>query len=82
MGPEDEVWIIGAFAMGRIRDTVGVVMLLPGRKFLVPGNYDRWSSAYPHRQDRVGQWSDPFRNPLLSRGCERQAMTQDRLSNG
>jgi calcineurin-like phosphoesterase family protein len=54
MGPEDEVWIIGAFAMGRIRDTVGVVMLLPGRKFLVPGNYDRWSSAYPHRQDRVG----------------------------
>ena len=47
-------YIIGAFAMGRIRDTVGVVMLLPGRKFLVPGNYDRWSSAYPHRQDRVG----------------------------
>ena len=56
VGAEDEVWVIGDFAMGRIRETLGLVPLLHGQKILVPGNHDRCSPAYPHRRDRVEDW--------------------------
>jgi calcineurin-like phosphoesterase family protein len=60
VSPEDEVWVIGDFAMGRIRETLSLVPLLHGRKFLVPGNHDRCSPAYPHRRDRVEDWVDLY----------------------
>jgi len=60
VGPEDEVWVVGDFAMGRIRETLGLVPLLHGRKFLVPGNHDRCSPAYPHRRDRIEDWVDRY----------------------
>ena len=60
VGPGDEVWIIGDFAMGRIRETLALVPYLQGRKFLVPGNHDRCSPAYPHRRDRVEDWVDLY----------------------
>jgi calcineurin-like phosphoesterase family protein len=41
IGPDDEVWVLGDVAMGRIADTLPLVAELPGRKHLVPGNHDR-----------------------------------------
>lgn len=56
VGPEDDVWVVGDFAMGSIHDSLQLVPALNGRKILVPGNHDRCSPAYPHRRDRVRDW--------------------------
>jgi calcineurin-like phosphoesterase family protein len=41
VGADDEVWVLGDVAMGRIADALALVACLPGRKHLVPGNHDR-----------------------------------------
>jgi calcineurin-like phosphoesterase family protein len=41
VSPEDEVFIIGDLAMGRLDDSLVYVGLLNGTKHLVPGNHDR-----------------------------------------
>ncbi len=38
---DDEVWVVGDLAMGRIEDSLAWAGQLTGRKFLVPGNHDR-----------------------------------------
>ena len=44
VGEDDEIWVLGDVAMGRIAETLPSVAALPGRKHLVPGNHDRcWS---------------------------------------
>jgi len=60
VGPEDEVWVIGDFAMGRIRETLRRVPEFHGKKILVPGNHDRCSPAYPHKKDRVEDWESYY----------------------
>lgn len=41
---DDEVYVLGDVALGKIMDTLPLVTLLKGHKFLVPGNHDRlWS---------------------------------------
>jgi len=46
VGADDEVWILGDLALGRIAETLPLVSKLPGRKILVPGNHDRcWAGA-------------------------------------
>ena len=41
VGDDDEIWVLGDLAMGRIAETLPPVAALPGRKHLVPGNHDR-----------------------------------------
>lgn len=41
VGDDDEIWVLGDLAMGRIAETLPPVASLPGRKHLVPGNHDR-----------------------------------------
>ncbi len=40
VGPADEVWHLGDFAVGRRVDAAGLLAALPGRKHLVTGNND------------------------------------------
>ena len=40
VGPDDEVWHLGDFAVGRRVDAAGLLAALPGRKHLVTGNND------------------------------------------
>ena len=41
VAPDDEVWVLGDVALGRIDDTLALVKALAGRKILLPGNHDR-----------------------------------------
>lgn len=44
VGPDDEVIVLGDFAMGRINETLPLATLLHGHKVLLAGNHDRcWS---------------------------------------
>jgi calcineurin-like phosphoesterase family protein len=40
VGPQDEVWHLGDFAVGRRVDAAALLAVLPGRKHLVIGNND------------------------------------------
>ena len=45
--PDDEVWVLGDLALGHIFRALQLASLLPGRKFLVPGNHDRcWAGHH------------------------------------
>lgn len=58
VGPEDEVWHLGDFAVGRQVDAAGLLAALPGRKHLVTGNNDPdsittqpgWASVQPYSE--------------------------------
>ena len=41
VGVDDEVWVLGDFALGKIRETLPLVGLLNGTKHLIAGNHDR-----------------------------------------
>lgn len=41
VGPDDEVWVLGDVAMGRINDSLELVRKLNGRLHLVACNHDR-----------------------------------------
>lgn len=41
VSPGDSVYVLGDFAMGKIKDTLPLASLLNGNKFLIPGNHDR-----------------------------------------
>ncbi len=45
VGPGDEVWHLGDFAVGRRVDAAALLALLPGRKHLVTGNNDPAATA-------------------------------------
>jgi calcineurin-like phosphoesterase family protein len=48
VGVSDEVWVLGDVALGAIAESLPKVGRLNGRKFLVCGNHDRISPAYPY----------------------------------
>lgn len=48
VGKDDEVYHLGDLALGTIADSLPATSQLNGRKFLVPGNHDRVSTAYMH----------------------------------
>ena len=58
VGPADEVWHLGDFAVGRRVDAAGLLATLPGRKHLVTGNNDPaaitalpgWASVQPYAE--------------------------------
>lgn len=52
VAPDDEVWVLGDFALGRIDETLPLVGLLAGRISLVAGNHDR---CWPGRKE-WGRW--------------------------
>lgn len=44
--PDDEVWVLGDFALGKIADTLPIAHRLHGAKVLVAGNHDRcWAGG-------------------------------------
>ena len=56
---DDEVWVLGDVAMGRITETLPLVAKLPGRKHLVPGNHDRcWPGHSCVRPEHVAIYED------------------------
>lgn len=57
VAPDDEVWILGDFALGRIADTLPLVADLAGRKVLLTGNHDR---CWPGHRRRAEGWEDRY----------------------
>lgn len=57
--PDDEIWVLGDVAMGRISETLPLVTHLPGRKHLVPGNHDRcWPGHSRVRSEHIAMYED------------------------
>lgn len=52
VGPDDEVLVLGDFAMGRIAETLPLVGELNGRKVLLTGNHDRCWDGHSHNVER------------------------------
>lgn len=51
VAPEDIVWIVGDFALGKIADTLPIASTLHGHKILVAGNHDRCWAGHARRAD-------------------------------
>jgi len=47
--PQDQVFILGDLALGKLDDSLSYVAQLNGTKFLVPGNHDRVWTGYPSK---------------------------------
>lgn len=59
VGVDDEVWVLGDVAMGKITETLPLLTDLPGRKHLVPGNHDRcWPGHRRIRPQDVRMYED------------------------
>lgn len=54
--PDDEVWVLGDLAMGRIDETLPVAAQLVGRKHLVVGNHDRPFKDGHRREEWTGRY--------------------------
>lgn len=46
---DDEVFVIGDLALGRITDSMEVASRLRGKKYLIPGNHDRCWDGHRHK---------------------------------
>lgn len=58
----DDIYVLGDFAMGHIADTLPLTELLNGNKILVPGNHDRcWDGLRGKKKDAVDRWVDEYR---------------------
>jgi len=53
VAPDDEVWVLGDLAMGRIDDTLAVAKQLVGHKHLLVGNHDKPFSGRLTDQDEA-----------------------------
>ena len=56
---DDEVWVLGDVAMGRIEESLRLIGELHGTKLLVPGNHDR---CWPGRGDSAAEWVGRYRD--------------------
>ncbi len=56
---DDEVWVLGDVAMGRIDDSLQLIGALHGTKLLVPGNHDR---CWPGRGEAAAEWVGRYRD--------------------
>jgi len=51
VGDDDDVYVLGDLALGKLTETLGLAAGLRGRKFLIPGNHDRcWPGHAKVRQ--------------------------------
>lgn len=57
VSPDDEVWVLGDVAMGRIEESLALVRSLVGQKILVPGNHDR---CWVGRGDEAFAWRERY----------------------
>jgi calcineurin-like phosphoesterase family protein len=57
VAPDDEVWVLGDVAMGRIDESLELVHELAGTKRLVPGNHDR---CWPGRGESAAGWRQRY----------------------
>lgn len=74
--PDDTVWFLGDFAMGKIDETLPIALQLNGDKHLVPGNHDRcW---YYHRK-KVEEWVAKYEEVGLSVHHDKVAFEGDVL---
>jgi calcineurin-like phosphoesterase family protein len=51
VSPDDEVWVLGDFALGKLAATLPLVAGLHGRKVLVAGNHDRCWHGHGRRAE-------------------------------
>lgn len=58
VAPDDEVWVLGDFALGPIADGLACGRRLNGRKTLVVGNHDRMFAA--RRETERRRWVDRY----------------------
>lgn len=58
VAPDDEVWVLGDVAMGKIDETLPYVSGLHGRLHLVTGNHDR---CWPGHGDKADGWEPRYR---------------------
>ncbi len=58
VGDDDEVWVLGDVAMGRIDESLEHIRDLRGRKVLVAGNHDR---CWAGRKRAPDLWHDRYR---------------------
>jgi calcineurin-like phosphoesterase family protein len=56
---DDEVWVLGDVAMGRIDESLGLVGRLRGSKVLVTGNHDR---CWPRHPRQPHEWEARYRD--------------------
>lgn len=56
VAPEDTVFVLGDFAMGKIYTTVQLARLLNGTKILVTGNHDRCWTPLP----KADEWTKTY----------------------
>jgi calcineurin-like phosphoesterase family protein len=54
---DDDVWVLGDFALGRINDTLALTGELRGRKVLLAGNHDRCWAGHDRRVD---EWTQRY----------------------
>jgi calcineurin-like phosphoesterase family protein len=64
VGANDEVWVLGDLAMGKIDESLALLARLAGRIVLVPGNHDRCS---PLRGSGSASWSERYRRAGIAR---------------
>ncbi len=63
---DDEVWVLGDVAMGRIDESLALVKELHGRKVLVCGNHDRcWHGNAKHRDEWEVRYRDAGFDEIL-----------------
>ena len=55
--PGDDVWVLGDFAMGKIRDTLPRAAQLRGTKHLLTGNHDR---CWDGHGARAQEWAERY----------------------
>jgi len=56
--PDDEVWVVGDFALGKIADTLPLASRLNGKKILICGNHDRpW---HGHKIKNRRGWKEKY----------------------
>lgn len=57
-GPDDELYILGDIAMGKLDESLPLLKLVRAKVFLIPGNHDRFSFAYQRKGDRRAKVSE------------------------
>jgi len=61
VGADDEVWVLGDLALGRIDESLALASRLQGTKVLVPGNHDRcWAgqAKLTRRQEWLARYAE------------------------
>ncbi len=62
VGPYDDVWFLGDFAMGQIANSLPMVQYLNGHIIIVGGNHDRFTLAYGKMSEEKREgWYDKYR---------------------